>query len=128
MVKKLLAGLGLAWLAATPALAQDDPVVVGEKVFRRCVICHKIGDGGANGAGPSLEGVIGRTAGSLEDFDFSEAMVAAGENGLVWDAATLSAYLANPKEMVPGNTMVFAGLKSEEDRAAVIAYIEANGG
>lgn len=128
MLKKLLAGIGLVWLAASPAVAQDDPVAAGEKVFRRCVVCHKIGDGATNGAGPSLEGVMGRTAGSLEDFDFSEAMVTAGENGLVWDAATLSAYLANPKEMVPGNAMVFAGLKSEEDRAAVIAYIEANGG
>jgi cytochrome c2 len=128
MLKKLLAGVGLVWLAASPALSQDDPVAAGEKVFRRCVVCHKIGDGATNGAAPSLEGVMGRTAGSLEDFDFSEAMVAAGENGLVWDEETLSAYLANPKEMVPGNAMVFAGLKSEEDRTAVIAYIEANGG
>ena len=99
-----------------------------QKVFKRCAVCHKIGEGAKNGAGPSLEGVIGRTAGTEEGFSYSKPMVEAGQAGLVWNDETLFEYLADPKAMVKGTKMVFAGLKSEEDRHAVIAYIEANGG
>jgi cytochrome c len=126
---RITPAIALAGLLAAPALAQDaDLVAHGEKVFKRCAVCHKIGDGAANAAGPSLEGVIGRTAGTGEGFAYSDAMVEAGAGGLVWNDETLSEYLTNPKAMVKGTKMVFAGLKSEDDRSAVIAYIEANGG
>jgi cytochrome c len=129
MFHRIWVAIGIAGVIASPLSAQDaDQVAAGEKVFKRCVVCHKIGEDAKNGVGPALEGVIGRTAGTGEGFDYSDPMVAAGEDGLVWDDETLSSYLTNPKAVVPGTKMSFAGLKSEDDRRAVIAYIEASGG
>lgn len=117
--------------AAAPteeAAAEDsaaDPALVeaGEKVFKKCAACHKVGDGAKNGTGPHLNGVLGRTAGTLEGFRYSKAMAEAGAGGLTWDEAALRAYLENPKAFVKGTKMTFAGLKSEEDRAAIVAYL-----
>ena len=130
MIRKLLTSGAVAFgtLAAGPLLAQDDLVAEGEKIFKRCTACHQVGEGAENRVGPQLNGVIGRTAGTLEGFSYSDAMVEAGAGGLVWSAETLAAYLENPRKMVKGTKMAFAGLRKEEDRAAVIAYIEANGG
>ncbi len=116
--------LALTFGAQGPAAAQDEALVAdGEKVFRRCAACHQVGADAENKVGPQLANVIGRTAGSLEDFDYSDAMIAAGEGGMVWTEETLDPYLANPRGVVKGTSMAFAGLKKEEDRAAVIAYI-----
>ena len=129
MAHRTWLALALAALSAAPALAQDaDQVAAGEKVFHRCGACHQVGPDAENRVGPVLTGVIGRSAGSLEGFKFSKPMVEAGQNGLVWNDETLLAYLADPRALVKGTKMAFAGLKSEDDRRAVIAYIEANGG
>jgi cytochrome c len=129
MFQRVWVAIGLVGIVTGHVLAQDaDQVAMGEQVFKRCVVCHKIGEGAENGTGPALTGVIGRTAGAAEGFDFSDAMVAVGEDGLVWDDENLMSYLANPKAMVPGTKMIFAGLKSEDDRRAVIAYMTASGG
>lgn len=128
MTQKLLAALLLATFAA-PAFAQDaDLAKEGEKVFRRCKACHQLGTDAKNAVGPSLEGVIGRTAGTHEEFSYSKAMTEAGEGGLVWNDDTIFQFLEKPSAMVKGTKMAFPGLKSEDDRHAVIAYIEANGG
>ncbi len=126
MNKMLAAGAMVAFgLGASGAFAQDaDMVAAGEKVFKRCAACHMVGEGAKNRVGPELTDVIGRTAGTVEDFKYSDAMIEAGANGLVWDHEQLAAYLENPKGMVPGTKMAFAGLKKEEDREAVVAYIE----
>lgn len=125
-------------LSATTALAQEtapaeapaspELVAEGQKVFKKCAACHQVGEGAKNRVGPELNLIVGRTAGSLPDFKYSDAMAAAGEGGLVWTAETLDSYLADPKGMLRGNKMAFVGLKSEDDRKAVIAYLEANGG
>jgi cytochrome c len=128
MKNRILLVLAFAGLAAAPALAQDDLAAEGEQVFKRCAACHQVGPEAKNRVGPELNGIIGRTAGGLEGFNYSKAMVEAGAGGLVWDEATLDAYLADPKGMVKGTKMAFAGLKSEEDRQAVIAYLAAQGG
>jgi cytochrome c2 len=72
--------------------------------------------------------LIGRTAGSLEDYRYSDAMIEAGATGLVWDDQTLEAFLADPRNMVKGTKMAFVGVKNPKDRASVVAYIMANGG
>ena len=129
MLQRTLSAIGIAGILAAPALAQDaDLAAQGEKLFKRCAVCHKIEEGATSSAGPSLHGVIGRTAGTEEGFTYSKAMVEAGANGLVWNDEALFEYLADPKGMIKGTKMVFPGLKSEEDRHAVVAYIEANGG
>lgn len=131
MLNKMLAAGGVAVyaLGAGVALAQDAEMIAeGEKIFRRCAACHMVGPEAQNRVGPILTGVIGRTAGTLEDFNYSDAMIEAGQGGLVWDVDTLNPYLENPKEMVPGTKMVFPGLRDEADRLAVIEYIRSAGG
>jgi cytochrome c len=106
-------------------VASVDPALVeaGQKAFRQCAACHKVGDGARNGTGPMLNGIIGKTAGQIEGFRYSKQLVEAGANGLVWTEETLAAFLADPKGYIKGNKMSFAGLRKEEDRAAVIAYL-----
>lgn len=105
--------------AAAPAFADGD-AAKGEKVFRKCKACHMVGEKAKNRVGPVLNGVVGRASGSVEDFKYSTAMK---ESGLTWDSATLHEYLENPKGKIPKNKMIFAGLKKQEDRDDVIAYL-----
>lgn len=98
---------------------RDDPVR-GQRVFAICGECHSLA-AGTNKYGPSLHGLIGRRAGSVADFDYSDAMAQAG---LTWDDATLDKYLADPQAVVPGNRMPFDGLPDAHDRAALIAYLD----
>ena len=108
----------LALSLAAPARADGDPVA-GRAVFNKCSICHSAA-AGKNAIGPSLFGVVGRKSASIEGFAYSAPMKAADKT---WDAATLDTYLTNPKAMVPGTKMVFAGLPKAEDRANVIAFL-----
>ena len=101
------------------ALAQGDPEE-GAKVYNKCKACHVV-DEAKNRVGPHLVGIIGRPAGSVEGYSYSAAMK---ESGIVWDEASLDAYLASPREVVPGTKMAFAGLRQEEERADVIAYLK----
>ena len=126
MAQTTLVALALAAAVAAPAIAQDTSLAAaGQMVFKRCAACHQVGPDAKNRVGPNLTGVVGRTAGTDEGFSYSDAMMTAGANGLVWNEETLSAYLADPKAVVKGNKMAFVGLKSEDDRKAVIAYLEA---
>jgi cytochrome c len=105
--------------------AEPDPALVaqGEAAFRQCQACHQIGEGAANRVGPHLNGVMGRTAGSLDGFRYSPVMAEAGEGGLVWTSQTLHDFLANPRDYLRGTKMSFAGFRDESDIAAVTAYI-----
>lgn len=103
-------------------LASAD-AAAGEKVFGKCKACHKVD--GTNGTGPHLDGVVGRAVASVADFGYSDPMKAHGGN---WTPEALEAFLANPKGVVPGTKMSFAGLPKVEDRANVIAYLQSLGG
>jgi cytochrome c len=111
-------------LLASPALAQD--VKKGERVFKRCAACHVV-NSDKNRVGPSLQGVVGRKAGAVESFKYSKALMDKAGEGLVWTKENLDTYLTNPKKMIPRGKMAFAGLRKEDQRADVIAYIEAAG-
>lgn len=112
--------LAVAVLAAGSGVARaEGDAAEGAKVFRKCSACHVV-DKPQNRVGPSLLGVMGRQAGAVEGFKYSDAMK---NSGIVWSAETLDAYLADPKGYIPGNRMAFAGLKKPEERADVIAYI-----
>lgn len=119
----------IAFLAVMPAVAfvvhpsRAQDAAAGEKVFTKCKVCH-IADKDQNKVGPSLNGVIGRTAGTHPDFTYSAAMIAAGKSGVKWDEPTLTTYLHDPKAMVKGTKMTFPGLKSDQDIANVIAYLK----
>jgi len=107
--------------AASQAALAGDPAA-GRQVFRKCHACHSL-DAGKNGLGPSLAGIVGEKAGTVSGYNSSPAMKA---SSLVWDAATLDAYLTDPQKVVPGNKMPFPGLKTERERGAVVALLAAN--
>jgi cytochrome c len=120
----ILAALAAAVLFAAPALADGD-AAKGEKVFAKCKACHEV-EKGVNKVGPTLKGVVGRKAAAVEGYKYSEAMIAKGAEGIVWDEATLNTYLPDPKGFVPKTKMAFAGLKKPEEVADVIAYLKAH--
>jgi cytochrome c len=95
----------------------------GEQVFKKCAACHNADKGGANALGPNLWGVLGEPIGKGKGFAFTDALSGKGGN---WDFANLSDWLANPKKFAPGTKMTFAGLSNPEDRANVIAFLNAH--
>ena len=113
--------LAVATIAAMPAAAQAADAEAGKTTFNKCKVCHQIGEGAKNAVGPQLNGVIGRKAGTVEGFAYSEPMKNFGKT---WDEATLKEYLTDPKKAVPGNKMVFMGLKDPADIDNVIEFIK----
>lgn len=118
MSKLFIAVAAAALLAAGSASAQD--AAAGEKVFNKCKACHKV-EAGKNGVGPSLFGIVGRTAGTVEGFKYSDANK---NSGVTWTEDKLDTYLTDPKAFMPGNKMVFAGLKDAQERKDIIAYLK----
>ncbi len=108
-------------LMSASAFADGD-AKKGKKVYNKCKACHSL-DAGKNRIGPSLHGIMGRAAGTAEGFKYSSAMA---DSGITWDEETLSKYLEKPKDFIPGNKMAFPGLRKEDDREDVIAYIKEN--
>lgn len=104
--------------APAPAGAADRR---GERLFLQCRACHALGRSQDGKIGPPLGGVLGRPAASLPGFPYSKALAT---SGLTWDAATLDRWLARPTEVVPGTSMVYAGLTKPDDRRQLIAYLE----
>ena len=111
----------LSLLVSGAAFAADGDPVAGKRTFAQCSACHTVVKG-KNTLGPSLYGVIGRKAGTAEGFkNYSPAMK---KTDIVWTEENIAEYLANPKGFIPGNRMIFVGLKKEADRENVIAYIK----
>jgi cytochrome c len=115
---RLVVAAGALLALPTLALAQDADA--GKKVFAKCAPCHSIGPGATNKVGPNLNGVIGRKAGTEEGFAYSDAMKNAG---WVWDEAIFKEYITDPKKKVPGNKMLFPGVKDETERDDLAAYL-----
>ncbi|KAA2211461.1 cytochrome c family protein [Pseudoroseomonas oryzae] len=109
-------------LAAAPVAAQD--AEAGQRVFNQCRACHTINEGARSGVGPNLHGVIGRKAASLEGFRYSKAMQDKGAEGLTWNEESLTPYLRSPREVVPGTTMSFPGLRDEKRLQDLLAYLK----
>jgi cytochrome c len=123
-MKQLLTLATFLCLAA-PAFAEGD-AVAGKVVFKKCAPCHSTEP--VNRVGPTLAGIVGRPVATIEDYGYSPAMRAFGEDGKVWSEAQIAEYLMAPKAMVPGTRMTFAGLKKIEDIANLIAYLRAPAG
>ncbi len=112
----------LAAFALTPDIAAAQDAARGEKLFEACQSCHSLDSGKAGMAGPHLNGLKGRVAGSAEGFDYSPAFRAAKAQGWVWDEQRLAAYLADPEAVVRGGWMSAPGLDQAES-AAVTAFL-----
>lgn len=116
----LLAGLAMLTVSAGSAGAAEGDPEAGEAAFQVCQACH-VADTEEHRVGPHLMRVFGREAGSLEDFDYSQALE---ESDIVWDEETLDAYLEDPSGYIPGNQMAFPGVQDEQERADIIAYLK----
>ena len=92
----------------------------GRRVFTQCMACHAVQEG-RNMAGPSMFGIVGRPAGTVEGFRYSDANA---NSGIVWTEPTMFAYLEAPQQFIPGTIMAFPGLRDPQDRADVIAYLK----
>lgn len=105
---------------AMPSVASADDKEAGKKAFTKCAPCHSIGPGAKSKVGPELNGILGRKAAAVEGFAYSEPMK---KSGLTWDDTALNEWLTDPKKKVPGTKMLFPGIKDEEERENLIAYI-----
>ncbi len=117
-VGAMIAAAALLGLGAA-ARAQD--AAAGETVFKKCKVCHQIGEDAHNMVGPVLNGIVGRPAGTYPGYNYSEANK---NSGITWDEATLTVYLHDPRAKVPGTKMAFPGLSRDEDIKNVIAYLK----
>jgi cytochrome c len=112
-----LAALALLALGSGSALAADS----GDQLFRRyCSVCHAT-QAGQNKVGPSLAGIVGRPSGEQSGFTYSDAMQGAH---VTWDEKTIDDYITDPRKTVPGNKMLFPGVKNPEERQSIIDYLK----
>ena len=115
----VVGGSALLVAATFPAHVRGADVENGKAAFEQCAACHSL-DGSGDYDGPSLKGLIGRKAGSLEDYRYSAAMK---RSDVTWDATTLDKYITDPQAFIPGNRMAFAGIADKAERDDLIAFL-----
>ena len=108
-----------AAISANAVAAQD--LGAGELVFKKCAPCHMVGEAARSRAAPTLNGIEGRPAGTVEGFKYSEANKA---SGIVWNEETFKEYIRNPQARVPGTKMPFPGLKDEQEINSLWAFLK----
>jgi len=113
-----LAAIGVILFTST-AHAQD--IEAGETVFKKCSACHAVGPDAKNRVGPQLNGLFGRTAGSVEGYRYSDANA---NSGIVWSEDIFAEYIRNPRGYIPGTKMAFVGLKKDDEIANITAYLK----
>ena len=118
-MKGLVLAGAIVIASSAGALAQD--VAAGETSFKKCLPCHRIGEGAKNLVGPELNGLDGRKSGSVEGYSYTEANK---NSGITWDEAQFKEYITNPRAKIPGTKMVFAGISSENERNNLWAYLK----
>lgn len=118
MAKELIFAAALIAVSSVPGVAQD--AQKGKTVFNICLVCHAIGPGAQNKIGPELNGLDGRKAGTVPNFNYSDANK---NSGLVWNEETFADYIKNPAAKIPDTKMTFAGIKNEQQAKDLWAYI-----
>jgi cytochrome c len=109
-----------AMIAASGLAASAQDAAKGEISFHKCLPCHSIGDDAQNKIGPELNGLDGRHSGTVAGFDYSDANK---NSGIVWDEAKFKEYIKDPRGVVPGTKMIFAGIKNENEINDLWAYV-----
>ena len=120
-MKALVAMTALAAALGSSPAARAQDVAAGEQTFKKCFICHRIGEGAKNLVGPELNGLDGRKAGSVPDFNYSDANK---NSGIVWNEATFKDYIKDPRAKIPKTKMVFPGIKDEKEQNDLWAYLK----
>lgn len=121
---KTFATLAVLLLAAMSSTAfADGDAAKGEKVFNKCKACH-VADAETNRVGPHLKGLIGRKIASVADYKYSDDMIAFGAANPVWTEELFATYIENPKASVPKTKMTFTGIKKEDEREDLLAYLK----
>lgn len=125
------AGTAVAEVPSPPADPELAAMIAGADLNRgkvqyfQCRACHSLAAEGEPGkVGPTLHGVIGRRAGSVPGYSYSDAVA---KSGITWTVEQIDKWLERPSDFLPGNKMVFVGIKNRQDRANIIAYIQAHG-
>jgi len=118
-MRLVIAAAAFASLLAGPAFAAD--IEHGAKVFKKCSTCHMVGPGAASRVGPPLNGLFGRKSGTYEGYSYTDANK---NSGITWDDATFAKYIKDPKGVIPGTKMVFAGLTDEADVVDLTAFLK----
>jgi cytochrome c len=113
--------VGAALVAALAAGAAAEDLDSGKAIFNKCRACHQVGENAKNLVGPILNGLIGRKAGTVEGYNYSQANKT---SGITWDEATFREYIKNPKAKIPNTKMVFAGLSDDQDIDDLLAYLK----
>jgi len=120
MLQRLLPALAVAVIFSTSGALAQDPAA-GERSFRKCLPCHSVGEGAKNKVGPTLNGLDGRTSGTVEGYNYSAANKAAH---IEWTEETFREYIRDPRAKVPGTKMVFAGIKNEKEISDLWSYLK----
>jgi len=110
-----------AVLAASSGGALAGDVAAGEQAFKKCLVCHTIGEGAKNKVGPAQNGLDGRKAGTVAGFNYSDANK---NSGIVWNEKTFKEYIKAPQAMIPGTKMTFAGVKDPKEADDLWAYLK----
>jgi cytochrome c len=122
----LAAALAVAAMAQclTVVAAHAQDVAAGEQSFKKCLACHRIGEGAKNLVGPELNGLDGRKSGSVADYSYSDANK---NSGLTWNEETFKDYIKNPRAKIPGTKMIFPGITNEKEVDNLWAYLKSFG-
>jgi cytochrome c len=118
MIRPAIALLASIFMFAGTALAED--IQAGEQVFKKCRACHAVGVDAKNKVGPQLNGLFGRSAGSVEGYRYSDANA---NSGIVWSEENFAEYIRNPRGYLPGTKMAYVGLKKDDEVVDIIAYL-----
>jgi len=119
MTKLFVLAAAVIAVTSAPALAQD--LAAGETSFKKCLPCHSVGPDAKNKVGPELNGIDGRKAGTAEGYSYSEANK---NSGITWSEVVFKEYITDPRAKIPGTKMVFAGIKSENERSNLWSYLD----
>ncbi|SMR71798.1 cytochrome c [Aliiroseovarius halocynthiae] len=123
-IRNAAIGLVIAICAATPSFSNEiGSAEDGETLWKECKSCHAIGEGAKNRVGPHLNGIFGRRAGAEDGFKYSNGLTRMGKDGLIWEFDLLDRYIENPKAFASDTRMSYRGLKDEQKRADLLAFL-----
>ena len=118
-MKCLIIGAVVVVVSSAMALAQD--VEAGQTSFKKCQVCHDVGEAAKNKIGPILNGLDGRKSGSVEGYSYSDANK---NSGIAWSETTFKEYINDPRAKIPDTKMVFPGIKNEKEAGDLWAYLK----